>query len=84
MAKDNMNTGIALGEGEMQEDYWKNCPLMGQAKLEEFAKEFAPVYANSWWSSAVTGECPDFISARGSMLIPENNFFSSISAKVSK
>jgi uncharacterized protein YbjT (DUF2867 family) len=47
MAKDYVDMGIALREGKMQEDYWKNRPTPGKVKLEDFAKEFATVYANS-------------------------------------
>jgi len=46
MAKDYVDMGVALREGKMQEDYWKNRPSLGRVKLEEFAKEFAAVYAN--------------------------------------
>jgi len=46
MAKDYVEMGVALREGKMQEDYWKNRPALGRVKLEEFAKEFAAVYAN--------------------------------------
>ena len=46
LARDYTDMGIALREGKMQEDYWKNHPELGKVKLEEFAKEFAAVYAN--------------------------------------
>jgi hypothetical protein len=36
--------GKALREGKMQEDYWKNQPVLGSIKLEDFAKEFAAAY----------------------------------------
>ena len=47
MATDYVDMGIALREGKMQEYYWKNCPAQSKVKLEDFAKEFATVYANS-------------------------------------
>lgn len=38
--------GAALRSGEMEADYWKNRPAqLGKVKLEDFAKEFAAVYA---------------------------------------
>jgi uncharacterized protein YbjT (DUF2867 family) len=36
--------GRALREGKMQEDYWKNKPVLGKIKLEAFAKEFAAAF----------------------------------------
>jgi len=36
--------GKALREGTIEEDYWKNRPVLGSFKLENFAKEFAAVY----------------------------------------
>jgi uncharacterized protein YbjT (DUF2867 family) len=36
--------GKALREGKMQEDYWKNRPVPGPTKLEEFAKEFSAAF----------------------------------------
>lgn len=36
--------GKALRTGEAQADYWKNRPVLGKIKLEDFAKEFASVY----------------------------------------
>lgn len=36
--------GRALREGKMQEDYWKNRPVLGTIKLEAFAKEFAVAF----------------------------------------
>lgn len=39
--------GQALRNGTMQEDYWKNRPVLGSYKLEDFAKKFAAVYENA-------------------------------------
>ena len=36
--------GASLKSGKMQGDYWKNKPVLGKVKLEDFAKEFAAVY----------------------------------------
>jgi hypothetical protein len=36
--------GKALREGTMQEDYWKNRPVLSHTKLEDFAKEFATAF----------------------------------------
>lgn len=36
--------GKALREGKMQEDYWKNHPVLSATKLEDFAKEFAAAF----------------------------------------
>lgn len=36
--------GRALREGKMQEDYWKNKPVLGKIKLGAFAKEFAAAF----------------------------------------
>jgi uncharacterized protein YbjT (DUF2867 family) len=36
--------GRALREGKMQEDYWKNRPVLGKVKLEDFVKEFAAAF----------------------------------------
>ncbi len=36
--------GKSLREGKLQEDYWKNKPVLGNIKLEDFAKEFEAVY----------------------------------------
>lgn len=47
LAKDYVDMGIALREGKMQEDYWKNHPALGNTKLEDFAKEFALAYATN-------------------------------------
>jgi len=30
--------------GVLHEDYFKNKPILGKVKLEDFAKEFAAVY----------------------------------------
>ena len=47
LAKDYTDMGVAMREGKMQEDYWKNRPAeLGRVKLKEFAQEFAAVYAN--------------------------------------
>ncbi len=47
LAKDYTDMGIALREGKMQEDYWKNRPSLGRIKLEDFVKEFEVVYTNT-------------------------------------
>jgi uncharacterized protein YbjT (DUF2867 family) len=36
--------GRALREGKMQEDYWKNRPVLSTIKLENFGKEFAAAF----------------------------------------
>jgi uncharacterized protein YbjT (DUF2867 family) len=36
--------GKALREGAAEEDYWKNRPIPGSVKLEDFAKEFAVAF----------------------------------------
>jgi uncharacterized protein YbjT (DUF2867 family) len=36
--------GKALREGKMQEDYWKNKPVLSKTNLQEFATEFAAAY----------------------------------------
>ena len=44
LANDYVQLGIAIREGKIQEDYWKNRPELGKIKLEDFAKEFAAAY----------------------------------------
>lgn len=44
IAKNYTEMGNALQTGIMSEDYWKNKPVLGKVKLEDFAKEFAAVY----------------------------------------
>ena len=44
IAKNYAEMGNAIQTGVMQEDYWKNKPVLGRVKLEDFAKEFAAVY----------------------------------------
>lgn len=44
VAKNYAEMGNALQTGIMSEDYWKNKPVLGKVKLEDFAKEFAAVY----------------------------------------
>jgi uncharacterized protein YbjT (DUF2867 family) len=47
LAENYKNMGKAFREGRIQEDYWKNKPTqLGKHKLEDFAKEFATVYAH--------------------------------------
>jgi hypothetical protein len=36
--------GASLRSGKTQEDYWKNKPVLGRVKLEDFAKEFVGAY----------------------------------------
>jgi uncharacterized protein YbjT (DUF2867 family) len=36
--------GTSLRAGTLQADYWKNRPVLGKIKLEDFAKEFAVAY----------------------------------------
>lgn len=46
LAEGYKTMGKAFREGRAQEDYWKNKPAqLGKHKLEDFAKEFAAVYA---------------------------------------
>ncbi|HEX2627593.1 MAG TPA: NAD(P)H-binding protein [Chitinophagaceae bacterium] len=46
LAENYKDMGKAFREGHIQEDYWKNKPAQpGSHKLEDFAKEFAAVYA---------------------------------------
>ena len=44
LANDYIQLGIAIREGKIQEDYWKNRPELGKIKLEDFAKEFAAAF----------------------------------------
>ncbi len=44
IAEGYVDLGISMREGKMQGDYWKNRPVLGKVKLEEFAKQFAHVY----------------------------------------
>ena len=44
MAEGYTVMGRALREGKMQEDYWKNKPVLSSIKLEAFAKEFAAAF----------------------------------------
>ncbi|MGG9961730.1 NAD(P)H-binding protein [Ferruginibacter sp. SUN106] len=44
MAEGYTTMGRALREGKMQEDYWKNHPVLGKVKLEDFVKEFAGAF----------------------------------------
>ncbi|MDR6195295.1 NAD(P)H-binding protein [Siphonobacter sp. SORGH_AS_0500] len=39
-----VDMGKAIREGKLQEDYWKNRPVLGKVKLEDFAQEFAGAY----------------------------------------
>jgi uncharacterized protein YbjT (DUF2867 family) len=39
--------GHALNSGTMQEDYWKNRPVLGNTKLDDFSKVFAKFYKTS-------------------------------------
>ncbi len=41
MAEAYTTMGRALREGKMQEDYWKNKPVLSKIKLDDFVKEFA-------------------------------------------
>jgi uncharacterized protein YbjT (DUF2867 family) len=45
LAKNFTEMGVALRTGEMQSEYIKYKPTFGPTKLEDFAKEFAAVYA---------------------------------------
>lgn len=36
--------GKSLRTGEIQADYWKNKPVLGKVKLEDFAKEFTAAF----------------------------------------
>lgn len=45
IAQGYVQMGKSIRSGEIQADYWKNKPELGKIKLEDFAKEFAAVYA---------------------------------------
>lgn len=47
IAKGYTQMGAALRSGEMQADYFKNKPVPGKTKLEDFASEFAAAFKNS-------------------------------------
>ncbi len=47
IARNYAEMGHALNAGTMQEDYWKNRPVLGKTKLEDFAKVFAKFYKSS-------------------------------------
>lgn len=45
IAKNYAEMGGAIRSGDMQEDYWNHRPqILGQVKLEDFAKQFAGAY----------------------------------------
>jgi len=44
MAEAYTTMGRALREGKMQEDYWKNRPVLSTIKLDDFVKEFATAF----------------------------------------
>lgn len=44
MAEAYTTMGRALREGKMQEDYWKNRPVLGKIKLDDFIKEFTAAF----------------------------------------
>ncbi|MGF2412717.1 NAD(P)H-binding protein [Ferruginibacter sp.] len=44
MAEAYTTMGRAIREGKMQEDYWKNRPVLGKIKLDDFVKEFAAAF----------------------------------------
>ena len=44
MAEGYTALGRAIREGKMQEDYWKNRPVLGKIKLDDFVKEFAAAF----------------------------------------
>lgn len=47
VAKNYVEMGAAINNGEMYEDYWKNHPeTLGKTKLQDFAKEFAAAYSS--------------------------------------
>lgn len=45
MSEGYTTMGRALREGKMQEDYWKNRPVLSKTKLEDFTKEFAAAFS---------------------------------------
>jgi uncharacterized protein YbjT (DUF2867 family) len=44
MAEAYTTMGRALREGKMQEDYWKNKPVLGKIKLDNFVTEFTAAF----------------------------------------
>ncbi len=44
LAKNYVEMGVATGDGSIQEEYFKNRPVLGKTKLEDFAKEFAQAF----------------------------------------
>jgi uncharacterized protein YbjT (DUF2867 family) len=44
IAEGYVQMGKSLRTGQIQEDYWKNKPVLGKVKLEDFAKEFAAAF----------------------------------------
>jgi uncharacterized protein YbjT (DUF2867 family) len=44
IANGYVELGASLRSGKAQEDYWKNKPVLGKMKLEDFVKEFAGAY----------------------------------------
>lgn len=44
MAEAYTTMGRALREGKMQEDYWKNRPVLSKIKLDDFVKEFTAAF----------------------------------------
>lgn len=44
IAEGYVQMGKSLRTGEIQTDYWKNKPVLGKVKLEDFAKEFAVAF----------------------------------------
>lgn len=47
VAKNYVEMGAAIADGTMNEDYAKHKAISGKVKLEDFAKEFAAVYAQA-------------------------------------
>ena len=47
IAGNYVEMGTALDNGSMLEDYWKNKPVTGAVTLENFAKTFSQIYAQS-------------------------------------
>lgn len=46
-AKGFVEMNAARGNGVLYEDYYKNRPVLGKTKVEDFAKDFAKVYHNN-------------------------------------
>jgi uncharacterized protein YbjT (DUF2867 family) len=44
IANGYVELGASLRSGKAQEDYWKNKPVLGRVKLEDFVKEFVGAY----------------------------------------